>query len=93
MTNIDAEKKEEIFMPTISEKTKQNIAKTIGISFDELVNLDFDDEIKLIESQNNKKISYNNKRISSRGNPRLATGRYCTMEDVDAKLKKIKNAR
>ena len=94
MSDIDVKReKEDVYMPTISERTKRNIGKTVGMNFDELIKLDLSDEIKFIESKNGKKITYNSKRVCGRGNPRLATGRYRTMEEVDARLKKIKNAR
>lgn len=80
-------------MPMISERTKNNICSTIGLNFDELVNLDFEDEIAFVTEKNNRKPVFPtdiDKRKFGRGNPLLSRRRLKTIEDVDKGLKKIK---
>ena len=80
-------------MFTLKSETKQNIREIVGYDiFEE--DLDFDEEISLIEQKIGKAIEFpnevsNSKRIG-RGNPLLARNKIKTMEDVDRSLAKIK---
>lgn len=49
----------------ISERTKKNIEKNIGLSFEEIVNLDLDDEIEYVEKKTGKKLSFSAKPIKN----------------------------
>lgn len=40
------------FMPKISERTKENLSKNLGMSYEQIVNLEFDEEIALMKSKN-----------------------------------------
>lgn len=86
-------KEEENFMPIISERTKNNMCSTIGLNYDEIINLDFDDEIAFVTKKNNKKPVFSNdtdKRKFGRGNPLLSRRKIKTIEEVDCGLKRIK---
>lgn len=48
----------------ISERTKKNIEKNIGLSFEEIVNLDLDDEIEYVEKKTGKKLSFSDKKLN-----------------------------
>jgi hypothetical protein len=84
----------ELFMPNISSRTKENLSKTIGTDLDNVRAFDLDEEIRFIESQNNKKIEYDNETyIAIRGNAHLATNQVTTIAEVRKGLKRIKYAK
>lgn len=85
--------KEGIFMPKISERTKSNISKNLGTSFERIVNFELDDEIAYVESKTGKKIVFSKNTRLGRGNPHLATGRIKTIEEVDREIKRITHAK
>lgn len=84
----------ESFMPSISNKTKINLSKTIGTELDKVSSFDLDDEIHFIETQNHRKIEFDSETyIAVRGNPRLATNQVTTIAEIRRGLKRIKHAK
>lgn len=80
-------------MPTISTETQKNIGSMVGMDFNELVNLDFDDEIEFVTKKVGKKPIFSKKtdgRKFGRGNPLLSRKMIKTIEDVNEGLKRIK---
>lgn len=80
-------------MPKISERTKKNLERSIGLSYEEIVNLSYDEEIKYIQDKNGKPITFSttvDNRKRSRGNPLLALNRIRTIEYIDKRISKIK---
>ena len=81
-------------MPNISSRTKENLSKTIGTDLDDIRTFDLDEEIRFIESQNNKKIEYDNETyIVIRGNAHLGTNQVTTLAEVRKALKRIRYAK
>lgn len=73
----------------LSEKTKENISKAIGLPFDEIVNMDFEDLEKNIEQRIEKKPTYD-LRLRIDGIP-IDEEHIITIEQVDKKLDKTTN--
>lgn len=94
MEQINKElKKEGIFMPKISERTKNNLSKIIGTSYENIVDFELDEEIAFIEAKTGKKVVFSKDTRLGRGNPRLATGRIKTMEEVENEIKRVTDAK
>lgn len=86
-------KEEGYYMPVISNKTKENICTVIGLGFDELTNMDFEQEIEFVTKKNHSKPVFPNKpdiRKRGRGNPLISRRRVNNIENVNARLAKIK---
>ncbi len=80
-------------MPVISERTKKSLCSTIGLEFEKVVDLDFDEEIAFVTKKNNIKPVFSkkiDKRKMGRGNPLLAKRRLKSIDDVNEGLKRIK---
>lgn len=73
----------------LSEKTKENISKAIGLPFDEIVNMDFEDLEKNIEQRIEKKPTYD-LRLRIDGIP-IDEEHIITIEQVDKELDKTTN--
>ena len=73
----------------LSEKAKENISRTIGLPFDEIVNMDFEDLEKYIEQRIGKKPTYD-LRLRIEGIP-IDEEHIITIEQVDKKLDKTTN--
>ena len=71
----------------LSEKTKENISRAIGLPFDEIVNMDFEDLEKHIEQRIGKKPTYD-LRLRIDGIP-IDEEHIITIEQVDKELDKI----
>lgn len=85
--------KDVIYMPTIKDRTRKNIERSVGLSLSEITSLSLDDEIKFVERKTGKKVVFSKEADSRkmiRGNALLALGRIMTMREVDRKLDKIK---
>jgi hypothetical protein len=79
-------------MYTLKSITKHNIETCVSLSFSELVDMDYDDEINLLKPVNRGEITFPAKRDFrkiGRGNPLLARRRFRTMEEVDRRLSEI----
>lgn len=70
----------------LSEKTKENISRAIGLPFDEIVNMDFEDLEKHIEQRIGKKTTYD-LRLRIDGIP-IDEEHIITIEQVDKGLDK-----
>lgn len=83
-------------MYKLSEKTKRNLSKNIGIPYEILIKMDDDEILSYIEKKNGKKIKYsksNHKHISSEDDSTLInSGKYRTMEDVEKVLDNVLNS-
>ena len=76
-------------MVVLSNRTKKALEKSIGLSFEEIVNLDFDEEVKHVETKTGKPLRFSKKydsRKLSWCNPLLSRKRIRTMEDVNKKI-------
>ena len=74
----------------LKEETKQNIARIVGIPFDQILQLTLDDEIAHVESHTKQKLRFpTTGPLIFTGEPLLTMGRYRTMEDVDAYFDKM----
>ncbi len=77
----------------LSDRTKTIVEANVGLKFDEIVNLSFDEELKFITKQKGAPIVFSkvrNSRKMGRGNPLLARKKIRTMEDVDKKMARMK---
>ena len=78
-------------MYTISEKTRQNIERVVGISVDDLLNMDTEEQRSWIEKRNKEKLTFSKRRrygIIGRGNPLIARRKLRTAKDLEHKSKK-----
>lgn len=73
----------------LSEKAKENISRTIGLPFDEIVNMDFEDLEKYIEQRIGEKPTYD-LRLRIEGIP-IDEKHIITIEQVDKELDKTTN--
>ena len=73
----------------LSEKAKENISRTIGLPFDEIVNMDFEDLEKYIEQRIGEKPTYD-LRLRIEGIP-IDEELIITIEQVDKELDKTTN--
>ena len=79
-------------MYTLSEKTRENIERVVGIPIDKLINMDTSEERSWIEKRKNTRLSYSKRRrygIVGRGNPLIARRKIRTAKDLDQKSKKF----
>ena len=82
-------------MYSLKPTTKRNIENCVSLPFSEIVAMDYNDEIRLLESMNGEKPVFSTTRDFrkvGRGNPYLARRRFKTIEDVDKKLSEICDA-
>ena len=71
----------------LSEKTKQAISRNVGIPYEELINMDWDDIDKHIENKTGKKLTYDT-RLWIDGIP-LDENHILTREKADRRLDEI----
>lgn len=79
-------------MYTISEKTRANIERVVGIPIDKLNSMDTAEERSWIENRKKTKLSFSKRRrygIIGRGNPLIARKKIRTAEDLNQKSKKF----
>lgn len=79
-------------MYKISDTTKTNLEKSLGISLSDLDQMSADEERQWVEKKTGRKLSYSKKtrhKIIGRGNPLLARRKIRTIEDLDKKSKKL----
>lgn len=79
-------------MYRMSEKTKKNIEKTLGMSIEEFSDLSADDEKKWIENKTGHALFFSKKKKAwrvGRGNPLLARRKIRTASDLEARSRKI----
>lgn len=79
-------------MYTISEKTRANIERVVGISVDKLSNMNAKEERSWIESKKMERLSFSKRRrygIIGRGNPLIARRKIRTAEDLERKSKQF----
>lgn len=81
-----------IIMYVMSEKTKTNIEKSIGMSIDEFSKLSADEEKVWIEQKINKPIKFTKSKRSwviGRGNPLIARRKIRSLSDLESKSRKL----
>jgi len=76
-------------MYELKERTKKMIGKISGISYDELINMDYD-AYKTTIDKDCKFTLENDERIIGRGNPLLSRGEFLTMDEVDEYLEALR---
>ena len=79
-------------MYKLSEETKRNISKTVGIPYEKLITMDDEEVTAYIEKKTGKKLKFAQKtRFSSSGDDSVLIdcGKFSTIEDVDKKIDKI----
>lgn len=79
-------------MYTLSEETRANIERVVGIPIDKLNNMDTAEERSWIEKRKNIKLSFSKRRrygIVGRGNPLVSRRKIRTAKDLDQKSKKF----
>ena len=75
-------------MYALKASTKSNIEKCLAMSFNDIINMNSDDEDSILKPD----IPINrDARKIGRGNPLLARMRFRTMEEVDAKITEMTN--
>lgn len=80
-------------MYKISDSSKEILEKIVGKRYQDIVNMDCDEEIAYIQKKNNHKLVFStkvDKRKIGRGNPLLSRRRIKTMDKVKAGLARIK---
>lgn len=79
-------------MYQLNKKTKDTIEKHLGVSIDNLKNMDFENIDSLIEKKTKKKITFlqtNDSRLLGRGSVFAFLNRFFDFDDVDKKINKI----
>ena len=78
-------------MHKLSEETKKNISKIIGIPYEKLITMDDDEITTFIEKKNGEKLKYGKSKIIGSGDDSVLIdqGKFRTMEEVDEKIMKI----
>lgn len=79
-------------MYTISEKTRANIERIIGIPVDKLNKMNTAEERSWVENKKKAKLSFSKRRrygIIGRGNPLIARRKIRTAEDLNQKSKQF----
>ena len=74
-------------------ETKAHIERIVGKSIQEICSMDFDEEVRHVESKTNKPLRFSKKsdpRMRARGNNLIVRNRFCTMEDVDKKIEGLR---
>ena len=82
-------------MYSLNETTKRNIEKCVSLPFSELIDMDYEDELRSLKPINGEKIVFsreNDPRKIGRGNPYLARKRFRELDEVDKRLAEICNA-
>ncbi|MCD8026333.1 MAG: hypothetical protein LUF33_05260 [Clostridiales bacterium] len=77
----------------LNKTVKNIIEKSLGKSICDLIQMDYDDEIKFLEENNGEKPSFSKEvdhRIFARGNHLIAQKRIMTMEEVDEEITRWK---
>jgi hypothetical protein len=81
-------------MVMIGEEAKKVLENSIGLSMDQICELDTYEEIALVEARTGKKLRFTkeqDKRKIGRGNPLLARRRIKTIEEINTKIDALKN--
>lgn len=73
----------------LSEETKQNIAYGTGMTYDELLTLDVENEEKAIKKKLVFPTEPDSRRVG-RGSPYVSRCKFLFMKDVEKNLKRIK---
>lgn len=79
-------------MYTISEKTRANIERVVGISVEKLRNMNAKEERSWIEDKKKERLLFSKRRrygIIGRGNPLISRKKIRTAEDLDRKSKQF----
>ena len=79
-------------MYNISNTTKKNLERSIGMSLEEFSKMTADEERYWIGNKTNNKISYSKKRrhgVIGRGNPLLARRKIRTIDDLVRKSREL----
>lgn len=73
----------------LKQETINNISESIGLPYEQIIKLTPEEERKIIGDKVHfsRKIDY---RKLGRGNPLLSRRRFITIEEVEARLKKVK---
>lgn len=79
-------------MFVLSDTTKRNLEKSLGISLGQLGNMTADEEQKWIQKKIGKKVLFSKSKkrgVTGRGNPLLARRKIRTLSDLDKKSKDL----
>ena len=78
-------------MYKLSDETKKHLSETIGIPYEQLIQMDDEEITAYIEQKNGKKLTYGEPRILGSGDDSvlLDRGRIRTIEDVEKEMDKI----
>lgn len=79
-------------MYTLSNTTKANLERSLGIKLKDLAKMSADEERLWIENKIGKKLTYGKKKkhgVIGRGNPLLSRRKIRTIEDLERKSKNI----
>lgn len=80
-------------MYKISRSSQKILETMLGKQYEDIVNMDSDDEIAYIQKKNNRKLKFSNlvdKRKVGRGNPLLSRKRVKTIDKVNKGLSRIR---
>ena len=73
----------------LSDEAKQVIADTLGLAVGKVSELDFDEEVKIVQKRTGKKLLFPKNvdlRKIGRGSPLVAEGRITTNDDIERKI-------
>ena len=78
-------------MYKLSDETKKHLSETIGIPYEQLIQMDDEEITAYIEQKNGSKLTYSKPKMHGSGDDSvlLDRGRIRTMEDVNKELDKI----
>ena len=79
-------------MYTISEKTKRNIERVVGLPIDKICSMGMVEERSWVEKRNNKSLVFSKRRrygVIGRGNPLIARRKIRTAKDLSEKSKRF----
>ena len=79
-------------MYDVSDTTKKNLERVIGLSYDEVRQLTLQQEIEIAEDRSGKKMMFSREKkrgTHGRGNPLLARRRFKTNEDLNQESRKL----
>ena len=83
-------------MPILDDTIKKHIEESTGMSFDEIVNSDWETIDKNIEKKIGKKLKHGSiggDVMYSRGTPYITLGRVMSLSSAEKELKKLRSKR
>lgn len=78
-------------MYTLSDRTKKNIERVLGIDIGDLLGMSINEEMEWIQKNHERPIfsKVRRKMVLGRGNPLLSRRKIRTMDDLDNKSKSL----